>query len=387
MALFEEYTEETILEELLSIGNEKGVDTREGSVFYDAVAAVTFRMAEIFSDLTIIAEQSSIVTATGEQLDILAEQFSINQIHREAPVKAIYELTLTPETDIVIDYLDLEDGDVFIVDGLFFNLRISEEGVFTLEASEYGIEYNSISSGTNAVPDETVDYLASAVVGELITPGVDEEDDDDFRLRIQEMLSAPAENGNAQQYKTWCEEIEGIGKATIYPLFAGPNTVKAVLTNSSNLPCSSELVAKVQEHIDPMTEEYAYIVDLDGVDTQLGDGRGEGAAPIGAHFLAVSAQAYEIDISISNMLINSEHDTASVKSQIETAIEDYISSLIKSYTTNIVLKHHRVVSIIASIDGVDDFDSVSINNVTGSNVTVPTDKIPVLNEVTYETEN
>lgn len=387
MALFEEYTEETILEELLSIGNEKGVDTREGSVFYDAVAAVALRMAELFSDLTIIAEQSSIVTATGEQLDILAEQFSINQIHREAPVKAIYELTLTPETDIVIDYLDLEDGDVYIVDGLLFNLRISEEGVYTLEASEPGIEYNGISSGTNAIPDETVDYLASAVVGELITPGVDEEDDDDFRLRIQEMLSAPAENGNAQQYKTWCEEIEGIGKATIYPLFAGPNTVKAVLTNSSNLPCSSELVAKVQEHIDPMTEEYAYTVDLDGVDTQLGDGRGEGAAPIGAHFLAVSAQAYEIDISISNMLINSEYDTASIKSQIETAIEDYISSLIKSYTTNIVLKHHRVVSIIASIDGVDDFDSVSINNVTGSNVTVPTDKIPVLNEVTYETEN
>ena len=387
MTLFEEYTEETILEELLSIGNEKGVDTREGSVFYDAVAAVALRMAEIFSDLTIIAEQSSIVTATGEQLDILAEQFSINQIHMESPVKAVYELTLTPDEDIVIDYLDLVDGDVYIVDGLLFNLRISEEGVFTLEASESGVEYNGISSGTNAVPDETVDYLASAVVGELITPGVDEEDDDDFRLRIQEMLSAPAENGNAQQYKTWCEEIDGVGKATIYPLFAGPNTVKAVLTNSSNLPCSAETVAKVQQYIDPMTEDNACVVEIDGVETQLGDGRGEGAAPIGAHFLAVSAQAYEVDVSISNISIGEEYDTATVKSQIEAAIEDYINSLIKSYTTSIVLKHHRIVSIIASIDGVDDFDSVSINNVTGSNVTVPTDKIPVLEELTYETED
>lgn len=386
MALFEEYTEEAILEDMLEIGNEKGVDTREGSVFYDAVAAVALKMSELLSDASIIAEQSSIITATGEQLDILAEQFSINSIHREAAVKAVYEITLTPDEDIALSYLDLEDGDVFIIDGLLFNLRINDD-VYTIEASEPGVEYNNVVSGTNAVPDETVDYLASAVVGELLVPGVDEEDDEDFRLRIQEMLSAPAENGNAQQYKTWCEEIEGVGKATIYPLFAGPNTVKAVLTNSQNLPCSSEIVERVQNYIDPMTEDNAYVVEIDGVETQLGDGYGEGVAPIGAHFLAVSAQAFNVNISILNIEINSDYDTSTVKGLISSAIEEYLLSLVKNYTSSIVIKHHRLTSLVAGIDGVDDFDSVSVNSVSGSNVTVPIDKIPVLNEVSYETEN
>ena len=102
--------------------------------------------------------------------------------------------------------IDLEEEDRFFVDDIYFNLEVDDNGEYYLVAEEPGIEANNIPIGSAAVPVETIEDLESATITELVTAGVDEEDDEDFRARIIEMLSAPAENANVQQYKTWCEE-------------------------------------------------------------------------------------------------------------------------------------------------------------------------------------
>ena len=385
MALFTEYTEEELLERALAKAEENGIDTRQGSVFYDAIAGIVQLIAELFSTANQIFEQSSVITATGENLDALAEQLYIGSLHREKAEKAVYNVTLVAMEGVSDDLVEVEDGDRFTVNGLYFELRIITDDndnvlSYRLEATEGGTEYNNIPSGTEAAPVETIDYLGSATIGTIITPGVDEEEDDDFRQRIQEMLAAPTENANKQQYKTWCEEIDGVGIATIYPLWAGPNTVKAVLIDSNGQPCTSAVVKNVQDYIDPITKNTK--VTVDGNQITVGDGLGEGVAPIGAHFLAVSASNYSISVAITDLSIADGVDSEDVLDEIEEKITDYFTALTKASngSTAIVVKLTKVSSLIIDVDGVNDFGSLTLNSAS-ANVTVPVGQIPKLTEV------
>lgn len=379
MSLFEERTEEALLDEALAAAPED-IDTREGSVYYDSIAGTVQHEAELFADAALIAEQSSFKTATGEFLDLLADNLYIARLQREKAQTATYKLNLTAASGALLEELDIEDGDRYIVNELYFLLRIDDNDSYYLEAEEGGTDFNNITAGTMAVPVETVDYLESATVGLQIRPGIEEESDDDFRARIQEALSAPTENANKQQYKTWCEDIEGVGTATIYPLFAGPNTVKAVLVDSNNQPCTAEIVAKVQEYIDPITRNTT--VTVDGVEIVIGDGIGEGKAPLGAHFLAVSAVNFNITVKIVNLSYVSESESETIINKIRRQIESYFSMLTKNSngTESIEVKLVKVSSLIASVDGVDDFDTVLLNN-NENNITVPAGEIPHLLEI------
>lgn len=381
MALFNEYTTEELIEQAIANAPDD-IDTRQGSVFFDAISGSFNRLAQLFIDANIISEQSSVRTATGENLDILAANLYMSKLKREGAQTSQYNITLTAAEGIPFEEVDIEEGDRFIVDGIYFILRQNEDESFYIEAETPGADSNNIPVGTSALPVETIDDLASAKIGNIIRSGIDEEDDDAFRLRIQEMLSAPAENANAQQYKTWCENIKGVGTATIFPLFAGPNTVKAVLTDSNNQPCTSEIVKAVQDFIDPITRNTKVVVN--GAEIIVGDGIGEGVAPIGAHFLAVTAINNDITITILNPLMYEGVSQDEVISVIRKNIANYFSSLTKSYDAkkNITVKLIQVSSIIASTNAVEDFESVLING-KSLNYVVPAGEIPNLKEIVF----
>ncbi len=381
MALFNEYTTEELIEQAIANAPDD-IDTRQGSVFFDAISGSFNRLAQLFIDANIISEQSSVRTATGENLDILAANLYMSKLKREEAQTSQYNITLTAAEGIPFEEVDIEEGDRFIVDGIYFILRQNEDESFYIEAETPGADSNNIPVGTSALPVETIDDLASAKIGNIIRSGIDEEDDDAFRLRIQEMLSAPAENANAQQYKTWCENIKGVGTATIFPLFAGPNTVKAVLTDSNNQPCTSEIVKAVQDFIDPITRNTKVVVN--GAEIIVGDGIGEGVAPIGAHFLAVTAINNDITITILNPLMYEGVSQDEVISVIRKNIANYFSSLTKSYDAkkNITVKLIQVSSIIASTNAVEDFESVLING-KSLNYVVPAGEIPNLKEIVF----
>lgn len=383
MALFNEITEEELLEEALS-NAPSDIDTRQGSIFYDAIAACVLQIARLFNDANILAEQSSVMTATGEFLDMLANNLYLNKLSREKAVTAQYSVNVTCDDGLGIDSLDIEENDRFFDEnsGLYFLMKFdyTEEGdisSYYVEAEQAGTDYNDLLSGTQLIPVETIEFLSSITIGNLIRAGVDEEDDEQFRSRIQQLLSAPAENANEQQYKTWCEQIEGVGTATIYPLFAGPNTVKAVLTNSNNQPCEPEVVKAVQEFIDPITMNTK--VTFEGEVYTVGDGIGGGIAPLGAHFLAVSAGSELLTVSIVNIVLVEGIDEEKVKEQISIAIKAYFNELVDNYNAKvqITVKLIDIISIIAAIDTVDDFVTIKINGET-ENYIVATGNIPAV---------
>ena len=228
--MFEDYTYERLLEDVLNSAPE-GIDTRQGSIFYDAVSGILLKVAKLYTDLDLVVEMTTVATATDEALDTKAAEYGITRLAAtRAKYRAIFDGT-TPEV-----------GERFYYDLSYFVLRQDENtGVYYFEAEVAGESGNNIYAGTPAVPVNNIEGLISATFGEIYENGSDAEDDESLRNRVFEKIFGPAENGNKQHYKTWCESIDGVGRARIVPLWNGENTVKVHWHRSMSWAAASKL--------------------------------------------------------------------------------------------------------------------------------------------------
>ena len=69
--MFEEFTEEYFMDQARALGEEYGVDTRQGSLFMDAATGHCIRIAKFMNDLKTAFEMLAVDTCTG---DILTEK-------------------------------------------------------------------------------------------------------------------------------------------------------------------------------------------------------------------------------------------------------------------------------------------------------------------------
>ncbi len=148
--MFEDYTYERLLEDVLS-NAPKGIDTRQGSIFYDAVSGPLLKIAKLYTDLDLIVEMMSIATATGKALDLRASE---QGVFRLAATRAKYLVTfegVMPQT-----------GERFYTNGQYFVLRSREESgqlIYYLEAEAAGIGGNDIYISTPAIPVNNIEGL------------------------------------------------------------------------------------------------------------------------------------------------------------------------------------------------------------------------------------
>lgn len=365
--MFEGYTYELLLEEVLENAPE-GIDTRPGSIFYDAVSGILIKVAKLYTDLDLVFELVCVDSATGEYLDKKASEYGLTRLQATSCCY-LFEYTGTRPNG----------GERFFTDGLYFVLKEAADGTLYLEAEEAGTGGNNVYSGTAAVPVNNIQGLEAASFGEIYEIGTDKETDDSLRNRIQEKIAGPAENGNKQHYKTWCEAVEGVGQARIFPLWNGPNTVKAVLINPLGTPCSERVVKEVQEYIDPAQKGYTTIVG--GKTYVVGDGLGEGAANLGAHFTATAAQEVSISVALNAQLkTGATADTA--KQEVTDAITEYLKDLVLNTeaAADVVVRISAVGAIISGIPSILDYSDLMLNGGT-ENITPGEDGVPVLEEV------
>ncbi len=366
--MFEAYTYDALLDDVLASAPE-GIDTRKGSIFYDAVSGILFKIAKLYTDLDVIVEMTCVATAKGTALDLRAGEYGVIRL---TATKAKYHVTfegITPQL-----------GERFFTDGKYFVLKSdSATGVYYLEAEIAGASGNEIYQGTSAIPVNTIAGLTAATFGTLYESGTDAEDDESLRTRVQEKIAGPAENGNKQHYKTWCESHDGIGRARIFPLWNGPNTVKAVLIDSIGQPCGVSKVAEVQNYIDPATKGYTATVD--DKTYIVGDGLGEGVANLGAHFTATAATALTINISFTAELANGATKEA-VREEAAAAIEEYFKTLVldTAETETVVVRVSAIGAIISSLQTVLDYSELKLNG-AAQNITPGEDDVPVIGEV------
>ncbi len=373
--MFEAQTYEALMKDVLAMAPE-GIDTRQGSIFFDAVSATVNKIAKLYTDLDRVFETVFIVTAHDEYLDLRAAEYGMS---RNAATSAKYLFVYTGTRPAVGWRFFHNDS------GYYFTLCGDENGSLYLEAETPGTECNYIQDGDIAVPCNTVLGMTSASFGPVYGEGygTDTEDDDHLRNRIFEKVSGPAENGNRQHYKTWCESVDGVGRAIIFPLWYGRNTVKAVLISPDGLPVADSVVEEVQRCIDPA--DAGMTVEVNGRTYTFGDGKGNGQANIGAHFTAVAAAALYVNLSFTAELSASQ-TAENVRQAVTEAITEYLKGLVLGAAdgTTIIVRISAIGAILAGLTTyLVDYADLTINGSEG-NVRLAADEVPVLGEVSVD---
>lgn len=362
--MFEDKTYENLLQSVLDNAPDD-IDKRQGSIFYDAVSGVILKISKLYTDLEIIFGMTTIATATGDALDTRVAEYGITRLSAtKAKYYAVFEGTMP------------EINERFFTDGLYFTVQ-NDGKVTYFQAEIAGESQNNIYPDTPAVPVNNIDGLISAKFGKIYENGSDPEDDESLRTRVKEKIAGPAENGNIQHYKTWCESIDGVGKAKIFPLWNGENTVKAVLIDTTGKPLGSAKVEEVQNYIDPADKGMTAVID--GKSYIIGDGLGNGKANIGAHFTAVSADSLEISVSFNaELTTGADHQT--IQNEVFEAIEEYFKNLVLGENSEIIVRVSAIGAILSNIKNLVDYTNLKLNNNT-QNITVENDFVPVLREV------
>lgn len=349
--MFEDRTYEKIMAEAIATAP-PGIDVRAGSIFYDAIAGVCFQIARYYADLSTAFDLVFLTTAVDEYLDMKGSEYGV---YRHPASSALYEYEYTGTRPAT--------GERFFSDGKYFML-IQQDSALCLEAESTGEDAGAVLPGAPAVPLNNIGGLTSSKFGALIEPGANIEEDEDFRKRVRERIAGPAENGNRQHYKTWCEEVAGVGRARIIPLWAGENTVKGVIIGTDGAPGAPGVVERVQEHIDPEST-----------------GLGNGTANIGAHFTAVTAATLAITVTFSVILASGATVESATEEATET-IQAYMKNLALMTPDNekMVVRISTIGALLYALPSIVDYGGLAFNGET-SNIEVENTQVAVLEGV------
>ena len=336
-------TVDEILKSLLAYVPEN-YDIATGSFFSDLLKPVATQLYILQAKIEILQNNSFALTASGEYLDRKAAEQGLT---RKAGTYATGTLRIYGTKGEVVraGAKAAAENVIFAVDK---TVMIPECGYIDVTATctTVGIIGNMRKSKINRFPV----MLRNLTSVENITDfagGYDEETDAELLERYLEKVSRPNVSGNKYHYIEWAKEVTGVGDVRIIPLWNGAGTVKVVITDADNQPASAELIAVVAAHI-------------------------EENRPIGANVTVVSATALTVNISVK-LTTNG----AVVQDKIESAITEYLSGMA---TEKGYISYAKIGSLILSVDGVEDYSNLKINNGT-SNINISDGAVPVLGNV------
>lgn len=343
-------------------------DKRDGGVIQSALGPAAYVFEGFFISLDQVQRQAFVQTATGESLDLLGV---IANATRKEATKAIRlgEFNCAVPIGSRFSTINSENSINFVVlsavtEGSYYRLQAETAG-------EIGNDYTG-----PILPITAIEGLTSAKITDILTAGEEEENDEDFRERIIELLSSKAFAGNIAAYVQEIEAMDGVGGVQVYPVWNGGGTVCCSVVDPDFLPISSDLIQTIKNAIDPDPTS----------------GIGLGIAPIGAQVTITTPEEYPVNVTAS-LVMAAGYKVETIQTAAEEAIEEYLLSARKKWDVNISntdvvysadVYVARISAALLSIDGVVNIKSLSVN---GGQVdlslteTGELQQIPVLGEV------
>lgn len=344
---------EEILQSMLEeVSNE--LDKRPGSFIYDSLAPAASEFAKSDDAIDAVKDKLSIENLSGDEL---AQQVQERTgITRRLATRAIGVITVTGTGTIQI-------GDLFeTLAGTQFRAievkAIVTSGDVAIEAVIPGSS-GIVASNTITLFPVTLAGFTAVNNAAPTQDGFDAESDADLLQRYYERIQAPATSGNKAHYILWAKEVSGVGLPKIFPLWDGNNTVKVVIIDANRQPASTELVATVQEYLDPGIQ-----------------GLGEGSASIGAFVTVESATGLNVNIA-ADIVLSAGFTKEQADVNIEASLTQYLFDI--AFVENIVSYAKTGAAILASA-GVEDYSGLTVNLGT-SNITITAAKVAVLGTV------
>ncbi|CAM4317099.1 baseplate J/gp47 family protein [Paenibacillus typhae] len=351
--MYEDQTYEVLLERMLDRVPE-GLDKREGSIIYDALAPAAAEMAQMYIELDVNINLHFADTAAGEYLE---RSISWTGIKREPATKAQLRGLFYNSDD---ELMDIPLGTRFSL-GLY-NYTAAERlspGAFRLESETAGAAGNQYSG--SLLPVGFIPELARGMIDSLLIPGEDAEADETLRRRYFESARRPSTSGNKYHYMEWASQIEGVGGARVFPLWNGPKTVKVIIVDAEKKPASAVLVSLVQQHIDPAP------------------GLGEGQAPVGAVVTVASAAGKTITVSAA-VTLASGYTLQAVINAFQVMLERY--RMEKAFEASYI-SQSVIGALLLDTEGVVDYSGLKLNGGTG-NITLAENEVPLFANAVLE---
>lgn len=354
--IYDNFTFENLMERMLERIDDK-LDKREGSIIWDALAPAALELEALYIELDYILRNSF---ATAADREWLVERARERDIHPKEASSSLIKAKFNREIPLghrfnyekinffVSQFLEDKDGEYF----------------YKLTCEQVG-KIGNVYSG-KLTPIDFISNLNKAEIVELLIPGEDEEDTEDFRKRYFEEIKRNDYGGNISDYKKKVKPIKGIGGLKVYPVWNGGGTVKLVIINSEFKSPTKEMVEEVQEIMDPIPKH------------QLG----LGVAPIG-HYVTVEAVKEEkINIKL-NLTFSQGKSYSVLEEKIKSEINTYFLELAKNWENKeaLIVRVSQLESRLLSIEGIEDIEKTLINN-SLENYKLDKDSIPILGDVT-----
>ena len=350
---FEDMTYETLNSRMMDrvTANYPELDTREGSMVFQAIAAAAMEFSIIYEHLDSVLDQAFIGTASLDNAIRICQQAGMDISQFDAT------------------YASFEaEFNIAVPLGSRWNLDQYNSAVRELISSsttyKYVIDCETPGSGPNAITGNLtpVEYiegnLTLARINSCLVPGEDEATTDQVVDAYYSYVTHQANNGNAAQYVEWANEFDGIGQVKVMPLWNGIGTVKVSILDYDGDPASDELIDAFQEYLDPDEE-----------------GLGNGMAPIGAKVTVSTATTKAIDVSATITFKEGYSDTT----ELDNAISAFFREM--SYKRDSV-PYMNIGSVLVNLESVDFITGMLVDGGT-ADIPLGDEEVPVLGTATW----
>lgn len=339
------------------------IDATEGSFVWDMLSPPALLAAELVQFWLVLGLQSGFhMFAVGKYLDYCAADVGLSR--REATY-AYGNVHVTAD-----EHLTFPKGFVFSVPSESGEPAIDFETVEDATVDESGevtIRVKSVLPGTiGNVRADTISIMKVPVdnvyhiTNDATSGGTEIESDDSLRLRIDDFYAGRQSSfvGNKKDYVRWAKSVNGVGYALCIPLYAGPNTVKLVISDANGQPATQEILDAVELYIFGEDHE-----DLNRL------------APIGvAQWEVVAPDLTPINYSL-DVKISKDFTLAAVEENIRNKLNAFYVTLADEDNRFGELRYVKVSEQILNTAGVEDFKRLRVNGGL-SNVTFAVDELP-----------
>ena len=336
------------------------ISTDKKSLFYNSNKPVSYELSSITILLDEITKfmfaQSACDNGYSEFLTKHCSQLGVDRkIERFAngTLKVIgRENAILPANTMV----STVDGTVFITQE---ELKIDNTGVgyVTIYAKEGGAKYNVEANSLTVFPTK-YSGIISCTNEEEIKNGFDEEDDYSLLERYLFKVRTVITSGNANHYKLWATEVDGVGKCKVFETTNEKGEhqeghVLVIITDSNQRKAEQELLDACYNHI-------------------------EDERPVNAKVHVISADEVTLNVSATVYFDSTQITLDTIKKNIQDSITNYLKTKAFSDTDkSTYVSYNKIGSIIADTIGVDDYDNLLINGDT-KKINIKNTEIPVL---------
>ena len=340
--MFTNQTYEVIKQRILDNIN-IDIDKREGSFTSNMVSPLSQELAKAYINMSDILSLGFIEDNFDTFLDKRVAEFGV---YRKQGSKAIGEIKVEGQEGATI-----ENGTILKANNLYFtvlnDIELPADNILYVEANEVGYKYNLLPN-TEFELVEKNDKVTKLINEVEFANGVDVESDEDLRKRFIKVVNNPSTSGNKNHYEEWALEVNGVGRAMVYPLWNGNGTVKVMIVGNDNKPVSEDIVENCKLHI-------------------------EENMPIGCQLTVTTPSLLNVAVN-ANIELKEGYELEDIKLEFEASLNEYL----KDITTE--LTYSKVYGLLANIAGIEDITNLLVNG-NNINISIAEDKIINISEL------